>query len=1258
MGKIKNVIMKKTLWFLLFCFCFPCIVRAQNLHQYSDSIISNINKNDFKKAFFFDELSENIIKESKIVKDTTYAHYLYAKGVLNHFNSNESIHLLNESLNIWGGTSKKNYFKIMKIHYFLGASYYSIYNLDKNKANLIKSYKNYEKCYLINKEKRLPTNNNFSSGLYHMIILDTRIDSNSENYKEYAYEYLNLTKETINNSYYNSNVIAVYRKLEDFVGQEKLLKKYLLDYLNDKLERPSLLAIIYFQLYNNYLSQKDKYGNWKNTKDLIKYGEKAYYLMKSEKSNELNDWSILTIYTGLSAVFNYLKNNEKHEKYKKLYKEFIKVNEKYKYVSKKGLIFDQLVELIENKDYANFKKKFDEYEAKLKSNNDYQKLAYNSGIMLHLLEIDKVFKKEDVQQRLDYINLNKNKLTKKEQIDFECTLVEFLALTNLKLNQREGLKICNKNLNVEDVDIKLYFYHFKTTFELSLGYPQAIKTAYETLQIAINILGDNHPQLIRYYLTILLADNIGNNYDTTKIATSLLKILYINKLEESDIAAKAWYYLSLEAKRNNNIADWLSYANKSKLLFEKNDDDLNLSMYYLNLLNLADYNYRFNKFEIGKMYLEKIKTYLDENYFGFSELKSAYFSGMGDYYFYQNKFNKAKKNYQKAIIDGENQVGIEYKLIICDYLINRNTTKTITSLEKYDKENKSNIGAEIIYLLKYNLGNFNAAQKTLIDNLENIKSNNSHYFHLLSNNEQLLVSKSIADEFEYLNSFLFKNDSSFIKRYIDFRLYNKSLLLSNSFKDNSVSEKDKELFIDLRSNTILINKSIENKNSNIKYIEKLKSHNREIEKLLSINKKDIAIPAFKDLYGNLKQNEAYVEIIRINKQSKNAIVAPYIKNNFTDSISYGAIIIKRNAPPKFVLIDDTNQLENTFSSNFKNKIKNKELDTESYHLLFEKIENELKGNNKIYLVTDGVYNSINIEAIFNPIKEKYLIDYLKIQQIQNVRTIIDDKTPFKVSSTSKASLFGNPDFDLNIKAENTPEYLKVLTRSIDKNLLNSIKTDTRITPLIGTEKEITTLKSLLIKAECSVDLFSANTASEDNLKKVQSPDIMHIATHGYFIKDNETSKTKIKLSELINNAYNTDSYLKSGLLLAGAQNTLNGKLINGSNNGILTAEEAKSLNLKDTELVVLSACETGLGDNLVGQGVIGLQRAFMIAGAKSVIMSLWSVDDTSTQKLMTSFYSNWIKKNMGKSEAFYKAKLEMKKLKPEPYYWAGFVLLE
>ncbi|MBP6591291.1 MAG: CHAT domain-containing protein, partial [Chitinophagaceae bacterium] len=174
---------------------------------------------------------------------------------------------------------------------------------------------------------------------------------------------------------------------------------------------------------------------------------------------------------------------------------------------------------------------------------------------------------------------------------------------------------------------------------------------------------------------------------------------------------------------------------------------------------------------------------------------------------------------------------------------------------------------------------------------------------------------------------------------------------------------------------------------------------------------------------------------------------------------------------------------------------------------------------------------------------------------------------------------------------------------------------------------------------------------------IKRPQVLHIATHGFFLKDvKDTMGTVYGIQADIARQH---PLLRSGVILAGAAAVArNPNDFTDQDDGILTAYEAAGLDLTGTALVVLSACETGLGELLNGQGVYGLQRAFMQAGAASVIMSLWKVNDESTKELMIGFYREWLLHPEGsKQEALRKAQLRLREQYAHPFFWGPFVLV-
>lgn len=306
---------------------------------------------------------------------------------------------------------------------------------------------------------------------------------------------------------------------------------------------------------------------------------------------------------------------------------------------------------------------------------------------------------------------------------------------------------------------------------------------------------------------------------------------------------------------------------------------------------------------------------------------------------------------------------------------------------------------------------------------------------------------------------------------------------------------------------------------------------------------------------------------------------------------------------------------------------------------YEKLLQPLRpffGDAKHLLVSpDGELNLIPFEALIDG-KGKYLIENYSFSYLTGGRDLLRMRTAR--ASKSKSLIIANPTFSETAEQtakvgadEKTNDDAKRRSITATRNL-----SDTYFAPLGGTLSEARSIQSLFPDA---VSLTGAQ-ASETALKIVTAPRILHVATHGFFLENSDESKTETQ-----------NPLLRSGLAFAGANRRDAAK-----DDGILTALEASGLNLWGTKLVVLSACDTGVGEVKNGEGVYGLRRAFTQAGTETLVMSLWSVSDFTTRELMTSYYKN-LKQGLGRGAALRQVQLEIlkKKGREHPFYWAAFI---
>jgi CHAT domain-containing protein len=493
----------------------------------------------------------------------------------------------------------------------------------------------------------------------------------------------------------------------------------------------------------------------------------------------------------------------------------------------------------------------------------------------------------------------------------------------------------------------------------------------------------------------------------------------------------------------------------------------------------------------------------------------------------------------------------------------------------------------------------------------------------------------------------FKQSSKILGDLFDLQLVTKAILLSSSSKvrQQILNSQDTMLVNKYRQWAMckeqLTQYAMIKRNDLLKLgidIDSLKRATNDLEKNLSLMSIDFAqeytnvtLPTWQDVQKKLKTDEAAVEIIQI----------PYKK----DTTFYVALIVKPETKnqPEVAFFAQGAEMDNKFLKFYRNAIRYQTADKSTFVRYWQPIAEKLQNVRKVYLSPDGAYHQISLYTLLNPSTEKYLLEEIDITLITNTKDILVEKSTDRISNKT-ALLMGRPHYSVNQTIAANPQAAQ------SRGAMREIMRGSAFSDLVGTETEVRYIDSVLQVNQWKTQLCVGSKADENAIKKadslwhhlsIQSPTILHIATHGFFVN------SKDELS---------DPMLRSGIVLAGINNYLkNGEKLKNED-GILNAQEVMLLNLSHTELVILSACETGLGDIQQGEGVYGLQRALKMAGAKGIMMSLWKVDDAATAQLMSTFYAE-LMQGKTKVEAFRAAQLYVKSIHKNPMYWGAFVMV-
>ena len=782
-------------------------------------------------------------------------------------------------------------------------------------------------------------------------------------------------------------------------------------------------------------------------------------------------------------------------------------------------------------------------------------------------------------------------------------------------------------------------------------YEIAIKNYEISLLIFKQTLGEEHPDY---------ASSLNN-----------LGILYYEMRDYK--AAEPYYKQALEIRKKalgEEHPDYASSLNNLGILYSDMGDYKAAEPYYKQALEIR-------KKALG----EEHPDYAS----GLNNLGSLY-SDMGDYKAAEPYYKQALDIYKKALgeehpdyASGLNNLGILYS-DMGDY----------KAAEPYKKQ--------ALEIRKKALGEENPDYLTT--------ENGYAYFLSITNRENQAYeilkknfskkSKEIADNFEWLNDnqkeAYWKKESAFYDNLSWFANeafekvpeavglnYNAAIVTKGKMLEAKISSENyyrevDELREELAFRRRLIAKMESDGSTEKDKLEKLHKEADSLDKRLTLSwpeyaqqKKNLSI-TWNQVQQNLDKGEAAIEFVRF--------------FNADDSLYYyNALILKKgDLLPQLVQLCTENQIK---------AIKPKFGYSAYYPLVWQPLESHLKEIRTIYYAPTGELNNIPFQALYAAQKSgdvllaaktdkrgvvieeeqliteqnaSYLIDKYSLHQLTSTRYLaMGLKQKAKEQIPASLAMIGGVNYDY-LPGAKTPSKPTKPTKNQSRS---SESVSGKLAYLEGTKTEVEQINDKATLASWQTTLMEGNAATEETIIKFEGKEakgVLHFATHGYALPAYNYKDTTLKTNSFrYSYRSSTNPMVRSGLILAGGNWAWTGSdtltKLGAEQNGILTALEVSQLNLKKTKLVVLSACETGLGKIEGSEGTFGLKRGFKLAGVEQIIVSLWSVPDKETMELMTLFYTD-LAQTLNPVISFEKAQKEMRNRYPtEPEKWAGFVLV-